>query len=212
MHKYFIKTPWFIKKIFSSYVWNMPTGEKNIYLSFDDGPHPEITLFVLEELNKYNAKATFFCLGNNVSLYPNVYRQIVNEGHAVGNHTYDHPNGWETSTSNYLQNIEQAAKYIQSNLFRPPYGRIKGQQAKGVKKAMNDETTSIIMWDVLSADFDPEFSPRQCLQNVISKSSNGSIVVFHDSEKAFPNLKYSLPEAIKILTDQGYQFKQIEGL
>lgn len=212
MHRYFIKTPWFIKQFFSSYVWNMPTIEKNIYLSFDDGPHPEITLFVLEELKKYNAKASFFCIGNNVALYPHIYRQILSEGHAVGNHTYDHLNGWETSTHQYLDNIAQASKYIHSNLFRPPYGRIKRQQARGVKKAMNEKTTRIIMWDVLSADFDTEFSPRQCLQNVIANCTNGSIVVFHDSEKAFPNLKYSFPEAIKILADRGYRFKRLEGL
>ena len=210
MHKYFIKTPWIIKKIFPSYIWSMPTDKKNIYLSFDDGPHSEITLFVLEELKKYNAKATFFCLGNNVALYPGVYRQILDEGHAVGNHTYDHPNGWETPLEEYLRDITKASNYIHSNLFRPPYGRIKTSQAKKVKEAMNDETAKIIMWDVLSLDFDTTFTPQQCLSNVIKNATNGSIVVFHDSEKAFANLKYSFPEAIKILTGEGFQFEKIE--
>jgi peptidoglycan-N-acetylglucosamine deacetylase len=212
MHKYFIKTPWIIKKIFPSYVWNMPTDEKNIYLSFDDGPHPEITPFVLEELKKYNAAASFFCLGNNVALYPEVYRQILEAGHATGNHTFNHPNGWETPLDAYLNDVAQASKYIHSNLFRPPYGRIKRQQAKRVKQAMNDETARIIMWDVLSLDFDTEFSPRECLHNVVNNATNGSIVVFHDSEKAFPNLKYCFPEAIRILAEEGFAFKKIEGV
>ena len=212
MHRFFIKTPWIVKKIFSSYVWNMPVDEKNIYLSFDDGPHPDITPFVLEELRKYNAQASFFCIGNNVVVYPEVYKQILNEGHAVGNHTYSHPNGWETGLEEYVEDIVAASKHIDSNLFRPPYGRIKKQQAKAVPKAMNNGNAKIIMWDVLSADFDTGFSPRQCLDNVIRNCTNGSIVVFHDSEKAFPNLKYSLPLALKKLSDDGYTFKRIEGL
>ena len=212
MHRFFIKTPWIVKKIFSSYVWNMPAGEKNIYLSFDDGPHPEITLFVLEELRKYNAQASFFCIGNNVVLYSEVYKQILNEGHVVGNHTNTHPNGWETTSEEYIENIAMASKYIDSNLFRPPYGRIKKQQAKGVARAMNKRDAKIIMWDVLSADFDTSFSPQQCLNNVIKNCTNGSIVVFHDSEKAFPNLKFSLPLALKKLSEEGYIFKRIEGL
>ena len=210
MHQYFIKTPWVIKKIFPSYVWNMPKNEKNIYLSFDDGPHPEITLFVLEELEKYKAEASFFCVGHNVALYPNVYKKILENGHVVGNHTYNHPNGWETSTKEYLEDVAAASKHIETNLFRPPYGRIKSQQAKGLKKAMNNENTRVIMWDVLSLDFDTSFSPQQCLRNVMKNSANGSIVVFHDSEKAFTNLRYSFPEAIKQLAEQGYQFKKLE--
>lgn len=190
----------------------MPTDEKNVYLSFDDGPHPEITRFVLDELKKYNAAASFFCLGNNVALYPEVYKQILEEGHATGNHTYNHPNGWETPLDEYLDDITQASKYIDSNLFRPPYGRIKRQQAKRVRQAMGNESSRIIMWDVLSLDFDTEYTPRQCLHNVVNNATNGSIVVFHDSEKAFPNLKYSFPEALKILDQEGYKFKKIEGV
>ena len=210
LHRYFIKTPWLVKKIFSSYVWDIPTKEKTIYLSFDDGPHPEITAFVLEELKKYNAQASFFCLGNNVALYPETYQQVLKEGHAVGNHTYDHPNGWETTTEEYVQNITKASEYIQSNLFRPPYGRIKKQQAQGVKEAMGNDNARIIMWDVLSADFDTGYSPQQCLDNVLNNCNRGSIVVFHDSEKAFSNMRYCFPEAIKQLASEGYNFKKIE--
>ncbi len=198
--------------MFSSYVWSMPADEKNIYLSFDDGPHPEITPFVLEELKKYSAQASFFCVGDRVVQYPEVYKQILDEGHVVGNHTYSHPNGWETPLKEYMKDIAAASKYIESNLFRPPYGRIKRQQAKGLKKAMNNDDAKIIMWDVLSADFDPSFSPRKCLDNVVNNCTNGSIVVFHDSEKAFPNLEYSLPKALEKLEDDGYSFKRIEGL
>ena len=210
LHRYFIKTPWLIKKIFPSYVWNIPGNVKTIYLSFDDGPHPEITPFVLQELKKYNAKATFFCVGTNVALYPKVYKQIIDEGHAVGNHSHTHPNGWETPVEQYINDVAKAANYIQSNLFRPPYGRIKSKQARGLKSAIGSEAVRVIMWDVLSADFDTDFSPQQCLDNVLRNCSNGSIVVFHDSEKAFPNLRYSLPESIKYLAEKGYNFKKIE--
>jgi peptidoglycan-N-acetylglucosamine deacetylase len=210
LHRYFIKTPWIVKKWFSSYVWNMPRDEKTIYLTFDDGPHPEITLFVLDELKKYNAKGSFFCLGSNVALHPKTYQKLIEEGHATGNHTYDHPNGWEVSTEEYVNDISKAAQYIQSNLFRPPYGRITKKQAGKVKEGMHNGNTKIIMWDVLSADFDSEFSPQQCLNNVLKNATNGSIVVFHDSEKAFRNLEYSFPRAIKQLSEDGYNFKKLE--
>ena len=210
LHKYFVKTPWIVKKIFPSYIWNMSANERDVYLSFDDGPHPEITLFVLEELEKYNAKASFFCVGNNVELYPNIYKQIIEKGHSVGNHSYSHPNGWEIPTDKYLEDVRTAASLIETNLFRPPYGRIKNKQAQGLKKAMNKESIKLIMWDVLSLDFDTSFSPKECLKNVIKNTSNGSIVVFHDSEKAFKNLKHSFPEAIKQLAGEGYNFKNLE--
>ena len=212
LHEYFVKTPWIIKKIFPSYLWNMPKNEKTIYLTFDDGPHPEITLFVLEELEKYNAKASFFCVGNNVELYPTVYQNILDKGHSVGNHSYSHPNGWEISTEEYLRDVAAASRFIETDLFRPPYGRIKNKQAKGLNKAMNKDEIKIIMWDVLSLDFDTSFSPQQCLNNVVKHSSAGSIVVFHDSEKAFKNLQYSFPEAIKRFSGEGYSFKKLEGL
>lgn len=179
-----------------------------MYLTFDDGPHPVITPFVLEELKKYNAKASFFCIGKNVSLYPEVYQRILSEGHTVGNHTYDHPNGWLTGDEHYLKNIKEASKFIQSNLFRPPYGKMKRSQAQRLSEAMN-LPVKVIMWDVLSADFITGINKEKCLQNVIRNYGNGSIIVFHDSEKAFSNLSYALPETLRILSEKGYVFNRI---
>jgi peptidoglycan/xylan/chitin deacetylase (PgdA/CDA1 family) len=210
MHKYFIKTPWIAKKIFSSYVWSLPAEDNTVYLTFDDGPHPTITPWVLDLLKEFDAKATFFCIGNNVERYPDVYQEIINEGHAIGNHTHHHLNGWKTNDEKYIGDIVQAAQVIKSNLFRPPYGRIKNSQAKNITSALQAHNGRIIMWDVLSADFDPSFSPEQCLQHVLDNTSNGSIIVFHDSEKAFNNLKYALPKTLESLKEEGFNFKKIE--
>jgi peptidoglycan/xylan/chitin deacetylase (PgdA/CDA1 family) len=205
MHKYFIKTPWIVKQIFPSYIWDLPSDEKTVYLTFDDGPHPTVTPWVLEELKKYNAAATFFCIGNNVEKHPGVYQKILSEGHAVANHTFNHVNGWHTPKEKYLEEVEATAALVESNLFRPPYGRIKTKQAKLISPAYK-----IVMWDVLSGDFDPLFSPKQCLDNVLDHVGPGSIIVFHDSEKAFPNLRYALPGALEFLTVNGYMLKKIE--
>lgn len=207
---YFIKTPWVLKKIFPSYIWNIDTKEKILYLTFDDGPHPAITAFVLNELKKYNAKATFFCIGRNVLTHPDIYYRILEEGHSIGNHTHDHLNGWKTQNKIYLANVAEAAKYISSNLFRPPYGRLGLSQAKHISTALNSGNAKIIMWDVLSADFDPSVSPLRCINNVVKKSKPGSIIVFHDSEKAFPRLQYALPEILQIFSEKGYQFSPLE--
>lgn len=211
MHKYFIKTPWIVKKIFfPEYVWNLAPDENAVYLSFDDGPHPEITPWALNELKQFNAKATFFCIGNNVEKHPDVYQSILDDGHATGNHTYHHLNGWKTEDEIYLQDILKAAQLIKSNLFRPPYGRIKSRQAKRISNALESNDFKIIMWDVLSADFDSSFSPEACLNNVLENVSPGSIIVFHDSEKAFNNLKYVLPKTLEYLNKEGFLFKKIE--
>ena len=209
MHKYFIKTPWWARAIFPGYVWRLPAKEKLVYLSFDDGPHPTITPWVLDTLKKYGAKATFFCIGNNVDQYPAVYQQILKEGHAIGNHTYHHLNGWKTGVTTYVKDVEKAAELINTNLFRPPYGRITSKQAKQLKQAQGDERMYIIMWDVLSADFDKTIPPQQCINNVLTNVSSGSIIVFHDSEKAFPNLKKTLPEVLSALKNDGYRFEEI---
>jgi peptidoglycan/xylan/chitin deacetylase (PgdA/CDA1 family) len=209
LYKFFIKTPSFVKRFFSSYVWSLPTSEKLVYLTFDDGPHPVVTSFVLKELKKYNAKATFFCVGKNVEEYPEIYQQILAEGHAVGNHTYDHPNGWEVSTDYYLDNVAKASNYISSNLFRPPYGKIKSSQAKGITQAINKEA-NIIMWDVLSADFVTSINREQCLNNVLKNYDKGSIIVFHDSEKAYPNLQFALAKTLEALSANGYVFERID--
>lgn len=210
MHRYFIKTPWIVKKIFPHYYWRIETAGNEVYLTFDDGPHPQITPWVLDELKKYNALATFFCIGKNVEHYPLIYKRILEEGHAVGNHTYHHYNGWTVSDKVYREDVAKAAGLIHTALFRPPYGRIKRSQAKEIGKAM-EKNAKIIMWDVLSADFDPSFSPEQCLQNVLRHVQPGSIVVFHDSEKAYKNLVYALPVVLKQLRQKNYGFKRLEG-
>ncbi len=209
MRKYFIKTPWIVKKIFPNYIWNMPANDNAVYLSFDDGPHPRITSWVLDELKKYNAKASFFCIGKNVVEHPDIYHRIISEGHAVGNHTHNHLNGWKVSDQEYVQDINKAAKHISTNLFRPPYGRIRGKQFNKLNKAM-EKDTKIIMWDVLSADFDIAVSPEQCLKNVLSNTKAGSIIVFHNSEKAYINLRYALPIVMQLLNEKKCLFKKIE--
>jgi len=207
---YFVKTPWWLKRIYDSYTWSMPSNEKTLYLTFDDGPHPEATPFVLKQLKQHNALATFFCIGKNVVAHPDIYNQIMNEGHVTGNHTYNHLNGWKTSNDVYMKDIALAAKEIQSNLFRPPYGRITSFQAKNLKAVMQGKEAKVIMWDILSADFDADCSAEQCLANVILPTVPGSIIVFHDSEKAFPKLQYVLPRMLKYFSEKGYLFKSIQ--
>ena len=202
---YFVKTPLLLKKFYPSCIWDIPTKQKIIYLSFDDGPHPVATPFVLDELKKYNAKATFFCIGKNVVENPGIYKRILEEGHRVGNHTHNHLNGWKVSDNAYLGNIQQAAKYIDSNLFRPPYGRIKKFQVSCLKTNFK-----IIMWDVLSADFDEKISAETCALNVMRNAKEGSIVVFHDSEKAFSRMKIALPQTLSFFSDKGYNLGVIK--
>jgi peptidoglycan/xylan/chitin deacetylase (PgdA/CDA1 family) len=204
---YFAKTPWLLKKMYPYRIWDIPGIQKKVYLSFDDGPHPTITPFVLEELNRYNAKASFFCIGKNVLAHPEIFEMIVRKGHAVGNHTHNHLNGWKTPDDLYLDNILLAQQHISSNLFRPPYGRITKGQCLLLKKKI--PTIKIIMWDVLSADFDIGINARKCTSNVLKHTKPGSIVVYHDSEKAFPRLQKSLPEVLKNLSERGYIFEAI---
>ncbi len=204
---YLVKTPWWLKKIYPGCTWQMPKGKKKIYLSFDDGPHPAATSYVLEELKKYNAKATFFCIGKNVAEYPFIYEQILDEGHRVGNHTYNHLNGWKTCDEEYINNVVQAKKLIDSNLFRPPYGRATKFQLKllSTRYALNP-----IMWTVLSGDFDMELTKENCLLNVLNKTKDGSIVVFHDSEKAYKKIQYVLPRVLSHFSKRGFQFEAIK--
>lgn len=207
---YWIKTSAFIKKCFSSYIWDLPNN-KTIYLTFDDGPTPEITAWVLALLKQENIKATFFCIGKNIEAQPELFQQIWNDGHSIGNHTHNHLNGWKTKTATYLKNVEKCEQIIldktgqKPQLFRPPYGKIKRKQAKKIKEL----DYKIIMWDVLSADFDTEISPQKCLDNVISSVQSGSIIVFHDSEKASKNLKFALPKAISYLKQKGFIFETL---
>jgi peptidoglycan/xylan/chitin deacetylase (PgdA/CDA1 family) len=206
---YFIKTPQWLKRIYPSCIWQMDPGSRNIYLSFDDGPHPRVTSFVLDELIKHRAKATFFCLGKNVMNHPGTYKRIVEEGHAVGNHSFDHPNGWKTRNTRYLANVAEAKKYIDSNLFRPPYGKITPFQLMLLKGAAFNMRT--VMWSVLSADFDKRTTPEQCLDNVTGNATGGSIVVFHDSEKSEDKLRYALPIVLEHFGGKGYRFEKITG-
>jgi peptidoglycan-N-acetylglucosamine deacetylase len=206
---YFVKTPGWLKRIYDSYIWSIPVNDKILYLTFDDGPHPEATPFVLKELKKHNALATFFCIGKNVVSYPAIYKQLINEGHSVGNHTYNHLNGWKTSNDDYLKDIALASHEIDSELFRPPYGRITSFQAKNLRSAMKGKEPKVIMWDVLSGDFDIDCTPQQCLANVVLATVSGSIIIFHDSEKAFPKLAYTLPRILNYFSEKGYLFKSL---
>jgi peptidoglycan/xylan/chitin deacetylase (PgdA/CDA1 family) len=201
---YLVKTPWWLKKIYPSLTWSIPTREKELYLTFDDGPNPLATPFVLDALKQFNAIATFFCIGKNVLQHPGLYERILLEGHRTGNHTHNHLNGWKTEDDIYYDNIMQAKKVITSNLFRPPYGRIKTSQV-----AQIDPSFKIVMWDVLSGDFDVKLSPEKSLRYVKAKTTAGSIIVFHDSEKAFKRLSYALPKVLEFFSEQGYKFRSI---
>jgi peptidoglycan/xylan/chitin deacetylase (PgdA/CDA1 family) len=215
MKFYWIKTNSSIKKIFSNYIWDVPNTEKKIFLTFDDGPTPEITEWVLKELKTYQAKATFFCIGKNISNHKDIFFKIISEGHSIGNHTYNHLNGWKISTEEYLSNVElcnSEIKNLESKildqkppLFRPPYGKIKKSQSKKLRQL----GYKIIMWDVLSADFDRNITPEKCLDNVVQNIKSGSVIVFHDSIKAYENLEYTLPRALQILKERGFKFETI---
>jgi peptidoglycan/xylan/chitin deacetylase (PgdA/CDA1 family) len=210
---YTVRAPWILKKIYSSLTWEKQTEEKILYLSFDDGPHPVATEFVLNCLKQYNAKATFFCIGRNVAERTQLYQRILEEGHKVGNHTYDHLNGWKTSNKKYFENISEAAKYIDSNLFRPPYGRITKFQAKLLQEEKHNLTHlqfKIIMWSILSGDFDTKLTPDRCLENVVLHAKPGSIIVFHDSTKAWERMSYALPRVLEHFSGKGYRFDVLE--
>ena len=210
-----IKTSRIIKKIFSKYIWDVPNKEHKIYLTFDDGPTPEITDWTLNQLNQYNAKATFFCIGDNIKKHPEIFQRVVENNHAIGNHTFNHLNGWKTSNDVYIKNVESCAVELNHNcqlstvncqLFRPPYGKIKLSQSRKLRKL----GYKIIMWDVLSEDYDTTVSKEKCLQNVLENIESGSIIVFHDSVKAFPNLEYTLPKVLKIGSEKGFVFDAIK--
>lgn len=198
---YTIHPPYLIKKAYPSLIWRKNKAAKKIYLTFDDGPVPFITTWVLDVLKEEQVSATFFCVGKNVVLHPEIYTRILKENHRLGNHTYTHLNGWNSHTNNYLDDINKCAMHVKTNLFRPPYGRIKKSQINQLKV-----TYSIIMWDVLTGDYDKKITPEKCLHNAISNIRNGSIVVFHDSDKAKINMQFALPRFIKYAKEQGFEF------
>ena len=200
-----VKTPKIVAKTLSGLTWNFADDKNSIYLTFDDGPTPEITDWVLDTLKEYNAKATFFCIGKNVKENAVLYDRIREEGHAVGNHTFNHLNGWKTKTKEYIQNIEEARPFINSTLFRPPYGKLKPKQLKYL-----DQTGfSTIMWSVLSKDWEATLQPEKCASTVIEKTGAGDIIVFHDSIKASNNMMYALPKVLSHFSKKGFEFKRI---
>jgi len=201
---YLIKTPGFIQSLFPSFTWRVPGDEKHVFLTFDDGPVPEVTPWVLDLLDEYNAKATFFCVGENIEKNPDIFEKVVNGGHAIGNHTYNHLSGWVTDRLPYFLNIRKCAQLVKSELFRPPYGKLRPSQVQFLQRHYK-----IVMWDVLSADFDADISGEQCAKNVLRSVKPGSIVVFHDSLKAEKNLKHALPIVLERLAGEGYSFESI---
>jgi len=215
MKLYWIKTPRLIKNLFPHFVWDLPTDQKIVYLTFDDGSKSQITEWILLQLKKYDAKATFFCIGNNIEAEPALFSKILDEGHVVGNHTFNHLHGWKTNDAKYLQDIgteinssvqiEKRTNNKFRQIFRPPDGKIRLSQAKKLREL----GYKIIMWDILSADFDATISPEKCFENATKKIHNGSVIVFHDSEKAFRNLEYALPKKLEFLQNSGFAYKVI---
>jgi len=201
---YLPKTPEIAKKLFPKLTWRQDSEDNAVYLTFDDGPTPAITEWVLNQLRQYNAKATFFCLGKNVVRYPEIFEELLRSGHSIGNHTFNHLNCWETPKERFLSDIASCEKVFHSKLFRPPYGKLKpGLRSKILKNYQ------IVMWDVMSYDFDQNLNPKQCADNVMNNISNGSIIVFHDSIKAKDNLKNSLPIVLQALDKAGIQMKAL---
>ncbi|MEZ5059451.1 MAG: polysaccharide deacetylase family protein [Saprospiraceae bacterium] len=203
---YLVKTPQFIQSLFPNFSWKVPGDSKTIYLTFDDGPIPHVTPWVLEQLAAYDAKATFFCVGDNIRKHPEVFNQVIEEGHAVGNHTYNHLNGWGTDNIHYFHNVRRCASLVKSDLFRPPYGRLLPSQAQFLQRHYQ-----VVMWDILSGDFDPKISPEQCLSNVINHAKEGSIVVLHDSIKAQEKLEFVLPKILEHFSAKGFKFEALSA-
>jgi peptidoglycan-N-acetylglucosamine deacetylase len=232
---YLVRTPRFLQKLFPKAIWRVPTEEKKLYLTFDDGPTPEITEWVLEELNRVKAKATFFVLGKNVKQEPEIFQKIISNGHAVGNHSFTHLNGWETEDEVYFEDVERCLEVIRTtdnrqqkfrhpshnlqhqirnpkseiinhkSLFRPPYGRITMSQY-----SLLTTQYQLIMWDVLSGDFDHKISGEQCFENCRKYAKQGSIIVFHDSHKAYALLKICLPKVLDYFSAKGFTFHSLD--
>ncbi|MEJ7779543.1 MAG: polysaccharide deacetylase family protein [Daejeonella sp.] len=204
---YLTYSPFWLQWLYPTLTWHKGRKEKYVYLTFDDGPTPVVTPFVLNILNNFGAKATFFCIGDNVKKFPEIYADVLANGHRVGNHTFDHLRGWDCSDEKYLSSVKKCSELVNSNLFRPPYGRIKKSQISSIRSHLPN--LHITMWDVLSGDFDPAVNGEKCLQNVLRHTRNGSIIVFHDSLKASGNLYESLPAVLSELTSRGFAFKTL---
>lgn len=210
MNPFFIKYPFILKKLYPNRITKIK-AEKTIYLTFDDGPIPGITPWVLDTLKQYNAKATFFCIGDNIRKHPEVFQQIMKEKHRIGNHTFNHLKGWKTSEEKYIENTLLAEKEIEkfspqkTKLFRPPFGKIKNSQASKLVK----QNYTIVMWDVISGDFDSRIPKDKCLENVLKNASAGSTIVFHDSIKASESLKFALPKVLDYYAEKDFDFKAL---
>ena len=194
--------PKILNWFFPSFLWRVSTKKKELYLTFDDGPSPHSTKWIIEKLNEYKAKGTFFCTGEKVNLFSNDFKEIINNGHLVGNHTNDHINGWTSTKNEYIQNIEKCNKVIKSKIFRPPYGKIHPLSISEIKNKYK-----IIMWDVMSYDF--KLEKEACYKEIIKKTKKGSIIVFHENSKSFDKLKYVLPKILKYYSEKGYRFNTI---
>lgn len=208
------KTNFLMRALYPNFTWRMPTQKKEIFLTFDDGPIPEVTEFVLNELEKYQAKATFFCIGTNIEKHPHIFQKILNLQHTIGNHTFNHIRGWDVADYDYFNNFNKCEQEIFklipnlqspiSKFFRPPFGRIKRSQAKEILK-----THEIVMWDVLTGDYDQSISKERVLSKVLQHTEKGSIVLFHDSIKASKNMMYALPKFLEHFSEQGFTFKSL---
>ncbi len=201
------KMPWLIQQFFPKFLWRMPaTIPPTLYLTFDDGPIPDITPWILEQLEQYQAKATFFCVGDNIRKYPAIFEQVKAAGHTIGNHTYHHLDGWKTSTADYLQNVADCQQLTQSNLFRPPYGKITPRQAAALF-----EQYKIVLWEITTWDFEASLSANDCTQKIIKNATNGSIILLHDNVKSWNRLKETLPAILEHYTKAGFSFGALDA-
>jgi len=198
---YLTKAPLLLQWLYPTLTWHRSRSEKRLYLTFDDGPIPDVTSEIINILKNYQIQATFFCVGENIKKHPDLFHALVENGHRIGNHTHNHLNGWKTPADAYVDNVARCQRLAQTDLFRPPYGR--GTRSQYARLRADYE---IVMWDVLSGDFDPKLSPQRCLDNVIRHARNGSIIVFHDNVKAIPRVMYALPRAIEYWLANGYTF------
>ena len=203
---YIVQKPSWLRRFYGRCTWELPAQDGNVYLTFDDGPHPEHTPFVLDVLKNHDAKGTFFCLGRQAERHPELFARLRAEGHSVGNHTWHHPDGWRTPNTAYYRDVAAAGTLLRTRLFRPPHGHVTPFQVRRLRK---DFGLQVIMWNIMSGDFDVQTAPEQCYRNVAERLKPGSIVVFHDNEAAGPNLRYALPRLLERFSAEGYRFTAI---